>query len=112
MVACTNNSSVFLTAPVLGDAVIPPAFFQDRSAICAHSTGANGGAAEHETPRHRAAAGNDDTATVAAPLDACAGVNARAGRTRTARLNGAAMENRNAAVVMALSDAGADPVPP
>lgn len=64
------------------------------------------------TPLHRAAAGNDDTAIVAAPLNACAGVNARAGRSRTTRLDGAAMENRNAAVVMALSDAGTDPIPP
>ena len=76
------------------------------------STGANAGAAERETPLHRAAAGNDDTAIVAVPLNACAGVNARAERTRTTRLDGTAMENRNAAVVMGLSDAGADPVPP
>ena len=80
--------------------------------ICVHSTGANAGGAERETPLHRAAAGNDDTVAFAAPLDACAGVNARAECSRTTRLDGAAMENRKAAVVMALSDAGADPVPP
>ena len=53
------------------------------------STGANAGGAERETPLHRAAAGNNDTMIVAAPLDACAGVNARAGRSRTTRLDGA-----------------------